>query len=231
MLQARDAGGKPIVTMMNLAAHNQEIGHSDDRAAAGRSPRDWPGYFQPQARATGSAGWRCSSSATTARRRTRSPSRRPRPALRRRHDGCYAQAQATGEAFADAVAGDARRAREPARRRAGDAQPHATFFVPLENNLFKAAAAAGLFGERQLYTDGVADRPRSARTCSTAVGVLDVGPDLQFIANPGEAFPALMLGSPWGIEDAGCPDAPEPARADLARARARTASRSGWPTT
>jgi len=28
---------------------------------------------------------------------------------------------------------------------------------------------------------------------------------LRFIVNPGEAFPGLMLGGPWGIEDASCP--------------------------
>jgi len=39
---------------------------------------------------------------------------------------------------------------------------------------------------------------------------MDVGPDLQFIANPGEAFPALMLGGPWGIEDASCPNRENP---------------------
>ena len=40
--------------------------------------------------------------------------------------------------------------------------------------------------------------------------VVDVGPDLQLLANPGEAFPALMVGSHWGIEDASCPDRPNP---------------------
>jgi hypothetical protein len=44
----------------------------------------------------------------------------------------------------------------------------------------------------------------------TSVATVDVGPDLQFLANPGEAFPALILGGPWGIEDAGCPERPNP---------------------
>jgi len=38
---------------------------------------------------------------------------------------------------------------------------------------------------------------------------MDVGPDLQFIANPGEAFPALMLAA-LGIEDASCPNRENP---------------------
>ena len=122
-------------------------------------------------------------------------------------DGCYAQADATGVAIADAVAAHLPDATElgagvvSSQRR--------VLFVPLENNLFVAAAGAGLFGQRQLYTGGV-PTGRTGQDLRTSVGVVNVGPDLQFIANPGEAFPALMLGSPWGIEDAGCPERPNP---------------------
>jgi hypothetical protein len=42
------------------------------------------------------------------------------------------------------------------------------------------------------------------------VNVANLGPDLQLIGNPGEAFPALMLGSPWGIDQVGCPQRPNP---------------------
>jgi hypothetical protein len=83
------------------------------------------------------------------------------------------------------------------------------FFAPLENNLFKAAAAAGLFGKRQLYTDGV-PTGRTGHDLKTSVATVNVGPDLQFLANPGEAFPALMLGSPWGVDEVGCPERPNP---------------------
>jgi hypothetical protein len=44
----------------------------------------------------------------------------------------------------------------------------------------------------------------------TAVSVLRVGPDLQLLGNPGEAFPGLMLGTPFGIEDAPCPSRANP---------------------
>jgi hypothetical protein len=44
VLQARDANGSAIATVMNLAAHNQEIGHGDD--APYDISSDWPGYFQ-----------------------------------------------------------------------------------------------------------------------------------------------------------------------------------------
>jgi hypothetical protein len=83
------------------------------------------------------------------------------------------------------------------------------FYVPLENNLFKAAAVAGLFGDRQTFVAGVPAGPLGTDVRSE-VGVVDVGPDLQLLANPGEAFPALMVGSHWGIEDASCPDRPNP---------------------
>ena len=83
------------------------------------------------------------------------------------------------------------------------------FFAPIENNLFKAAAVAGVFGERSTYTGGI-PTGRTGEDVRTEVNVLDVGPDLQFIANPGEAFPALMVGSPWGVEDAGCPNRANP---------------------
>jgi hypothetical protein len=83
------------------------------------------------------------------------------------------------------------------------------FCVPLENHLFQALGAAGIFGERQLYT-GCQPTGRAGDELETAAAVMDVGPQLQFIVNPGEAFPALMLGSPWGIEDASCPNRPNP---------------------
>jgi hypothetical protein len=83
------------------------------------------------------------------------------------------------------------------------------FYVPLENNLFRAAAAAGLFGDRQTYVNGI-PAGSAGTDVRTEVGVVDVGPDLQLLANPGEAFPALMVGSHWGLEDASCPERPNP---------------------
>jgi hypothetical protein len=120
---------------------------------------------------------------------------------------CYSQSRATGEALARAVAIDVAGARKLGAGPVSSRRD--TFFAPLENNLFKAAAAAGLFGKRQLYTHGVATG-RTGRDLKTSVATVDVGPDLQFLANPGEAFPALMLGSPWGVDDAGCPERPNP---------------------
>jgi hypothetical protein len=122
-------------------------------------------------------------------------------------DGCYAQTQATGAALAGVTAAGVRRL-SPIRPGAVRLR-RTEFDVPLENNIFKAAAAAGLFGQRQTYTGGVAVG-QLGTDLRTSVSVVDLGPDLQLLANPGESFPALMVGSHWGIEDAGCPDRANP---------------------
>jgi hypothetical protein len=202
VLQARDASGKPIVTVMNLAAHNQEIGHSD--ASPYDISSDWPGYFHRRLEqdAGGMAMFLVADNGSEEDPQTVPPVGCPEAP-----DACYAQARATGQALADAVAAAAPRA---SRLRSGavSAERH-VFFAPLENNLFKAAAAAGLFGQRQLYTGGV-PTGRVGSDLKTSVATVRVGPDLQFLANPGEAFPALILGSPWGVDEVGCPERPNP---------------------
>src|SRR5439155_1710986 len=45
VLQARDGSGNPIFTMMNLADHNQDIGHSDNYDESHSLSSDWPGSF------------------------------------------------------------------------------------------------------------------------------------------------------------------------------------------
>ncbi|TMA80230.1 MAG: hypothetical protein E6J72_08990 [Deltaproteobacteria bacterium] len=198
VLQVRDTTGTPIVTLMNLAAHNQEIGHD---GPPGDVSSDWPGFFHRRLEADlghGMAMFLVGDNGSEEDPRT----------VPEVSGDQYAKAQATGEALADAVAS-----------RIGDAltvdvqfgqlvAERTEFFAPIENNVFKAAAAARLFGERQVYTAGVP--APDGKDIRTEVGVLDLGPDLQMLANPGEAFPALMLGSPWGIEDAGCDTRPNP---------------------
>jgi hypothetical protein len=202
VLQARTPAGKPIATMMNLAAHNQEIGHSD--AAPYDISSDWPGYFhrELQREVGGMAMFLVADNGSE-----EDPVTIPPVGCPEDPPACYSQARATGEALARATASSAAKAHElgggPVRSRRD------VFFAPLENNLFKAAAAAGLFGKRQLYTHGL-PTGRVGRDLKTSVATVDVGPDLQFLANPGEAFPALMVGGPWGIDDAGCPERPNP---------------------
>jgi hypothetical protein len=198
VLQALDASGAPIFTALSVAAHNQEIGHSGTPDLSA----DWPGYFANalETRLGGTAAFLVGDNGSEEDPQT-TPAAGP--------SGSYAQAQATGEAFAAAVA--AHVATLQPLRGGAVALRRTDLCVPLENNIFKAAAAAGLFGQRPGYTqapDGSCV-PTGAGPAATgapthllsSVAVLDVGPDLEIVANPGEAFPALMLGSPWGLED------------------------------
>jgi hypothetical protein len=205
VLTARTLDGKPIVTVMSMAAHNQEIGHSG--ALAGDISSDWPGYFHHalEQSAGGMAMFLVADNGSIEDPQTVPPV--PASAGPGCPDGCYAQAQATGAALAKAVAAQLPNAR---RLRPGRVDIRRDEFdVPLENNLFKAAAVAGLFGDRQTFVAGVPAGPLGPDV-RTEVGVVDVGPDLQMLANPGEAFPALMVGNHWGIEDASCPERPNP---------------------
>jgi hypothetical protein len=225
ILQARNSAGTPIVTIMNLAAHNQEIGHSDNRDPANGNislkreiSSDWPGYFHRslEAQIPGMAMYLVGENGSEEDPSTVPPVTAPEcgpirnpqdPPYDQRTDGCYPQAKATGEAFASAIAAEAPKAQ---KLRFGplDLVRH-EFDVPLENNGFHALAVAGVFDNRPSYTGGVY-AGRAGRDLRTEVGVLDVGPDLQMLANPAESFPGLMLGSPWGIEDAECPNRPNP---------------------
>ena len=201
LLQARGADGKPIVTLMSLAAHNQEVGHSDGGVHDMSS--DWPGYFasRVEEKLGGMAVFLVGDNGSEEDPITV-------PELPGHGEDPYPQAQATGFALADAVvahAGDTQRLRSGAL-----AFKRTEFTVPLENNLFKAAAAAGLFGERPTYEAGQ-PAGRGGTDLLTGVSALRVGPDLQLLGNPGEAFPALVVGSPWGIEDAPCSSRANPA--------------------
>jgi hypothetical protein len=209
VLQARDASGKPVFTVMSLAAHNQEIGHSDLSSATpgsfGTTPlhqqisSDWPGFFHRKLEQGGGAGmpmYLVADNGSEEDPKTVPPVGQG-----------YDQAQATGEAFATTVATEAPRAqRLPFGSMRFDRR---ALYVPVENNAFKAAFAAGLFGERPGYTGSV-KTGKTGKDLRTFVSVLDVGPALQLISNPGEAFPALMLGSPFGRSEVACPNRRNP---------------------
>src|SRR4051794_29122798 len=201
VLQARDASGRPLFTLMSLAAHNQEIGHSDDPATALELSSDWPGYFAARAQALGGG---MGVFLVGDNGSEEDPETVPPVGCT---TGCQAQAKATGETLADAVMAQVPHA--TAVQAGSVSLQRRELYVPLENNLFRAAAAAGLFGERQTYV-GEVPAGRAGTQLLTEVNVADLGPDLQLIGNPGEAFPALMLGGPWGIDQAGCPERPNP---------------------
>lgn len=206
LLQARDSDGHALFTVMSLAAHNQQIGHSD--ALSSDISGDWPGFFARDLQSRGGFGVPLFLVGDNGS--IEDPSTVPEVS-RKAHpecsSGCYAQTAATGAALA-AMTADGIRQLTPLRP--GRVRLRRKVFdVPLENNIFKAAAAAGLFGQRQTYTAGVATGSVGT-DLRTSVSVIDLGPDLQLLANPGESFPALTVGSHWGIEDAGCPDRANP---------------------
>jgi hypothetical protein len=206
VLQALDASGNPIFTMMNLADHNQDIGQSDTYEVSHAFSGDWPGYFHRRLEQdVGGMAMFLAADIGSMEDLITVP-RIPDPPCNSGANGCYAQVELTGNRIADHVAAALPDA-QPVQLGAVDGR-RTEFCAPIENNLFKAASQAGIFGERQSYTTlagGCEPAGRTGDQVKTSVAVLDVGPDLQFIVNPGEAFPALMLGGPWGIEDASCP--------------------------
>jgi hypothetical protein len=124
LLEARDGGGQAIFSMMSLAAHNQEVGHT----GTSEFSADWPGYFHRRLEASlgglamflvgdnGSEEDACATSFLCF----------PNPTPG------YTKAQATGEAYADAVAA---RAAVAQPLRAGSLRyARSDFCVPLENS-------------------------------------------------------------------------------------------------
>ena len=207
VLEARAANRAPIFTMMNLADHNQDIGQSDTYQESHSISGDWPGYFHRRLEQdVGGMGMFLAADLGSMEDAITVPAI-PGPLCRSGDNGCYAQVQATGDSLADHVAAALTHVR-PVRVGAVGGR-RTEFCAPLENNLFRALAVAGIFGTRQTYAN-CQPSGRAGDEIKTSVGVLEVGPDLQFIVNPGEAFPGLMLGSPWGIEDASCPSRPNP---------------------
>lgn len=199
ILQARDSDGKPIATIMSLAAHNQETGQNNPSAISA----DWPGAFHD--RLESKAGGRAMFLAA-AIGSEEDPDTVPDTPIKSDSD-YYKRADVVGQRFADYVAAQAPKA---VQLPFGQPDLHRkTLYPPIENNVFKAAIVGGLFGKRPGYTNGQNTGP-AGTDLKTFVNVLDLGPQFQFITDPGEAFPALMLGSPFGVDDATCPNRPNP---------------------
>ena len=208
--------GPPIFTVMSLAAHNQEMGNAGAQLSA-----DWPGAFERtyDAAHAGTAIFLVADNGSEEDPQTNPPVIKNGSENHSDPVTQYIQAQATGAQFARLTA-NAAQAAQPLRPGAVTLA-RKQICVPLENNGFVALAAAGEFGQRQGYICDAKGNPQSAipngsvtPTASTKfrtfIGYADVGPDLQLLDIPGEAFPALMLGSPFGVEDESCPR-PNPA--------------------
>jgi hypothetical protein len=216
VLQARDPGGTPIFTVISIAAHNQEMGN-----AGGAISADWPGAMVRafDAHSPGMAMFLVGDNGSM-----EDPQTDPTviPGGSENHSSMstqYKQAVATGQQFAtlarDAAGGAVQLEAGPVTL------TRKQICVPLENNGFVALAAAGEFGRRQAWACDPNGRPvapvpngsivpTAGADFRTFVSYADLGPDLQLIDNPGEAFPALMLGSPFGVEDQSC-SRPNPA--------------------
>ncbi|HEY8739269.1 MAG TPA: hypothetical protein VIN56_01580, partial [Candidatus Dormibacteraeota bacterium] len=231
LVRASDGGN--IEALFSWAAHNQQVGHADDTSVVpdphdgnklkrvNRSVSDdWPGYFAQdvEARLGGHAMFLVGDNGSI-----EDPHAFPLPTPdnecpaadftdhQARAEGCFDLPSHTGALVAgDVVAAAAGRLDEVA--------PHAIralvdqFQVPLQNQLFIAAFAGGLFAHRTAATvSPCLDVNHVARTCFlTEVGLLDLGPQLQMLVNPGESYPAEIEGHPFGIEQISCPGRPEP---------------------
>ncbi|MFL5821975.1 MAG: hypothetical protein ACJ764_00880 [Solirubrobacteraceae bacterium] len=216
VLQARGAGGRPIFTVISLAAHNQEMGN----AGAGISG-DWPGAMERvfDAHHRGMAMFLVADNGSEEDPET-DPTVVPDGSENHTSQGVqYRQAHATGAQFASLAAGATGSAVQLAPGRVTLTREQ--FCIPLENNGFLLLAAFGEFGHRQTWLCDAGGQPvrpvpngsvtpTSGATFRTFVSYTRIGPNLEMIDNPGEAFPALMLGSPFGASDESCPR-PNPA--------------------
>jgi hypothetical protein len=216
VLQAKTPGGTPIFTMISIAAHNQEMGNAGAQMSA-----DWPGAMVDafDQKNAGMAMFLVGDNGSM-----EDPQTNPTVILggSENHSSVatqYRQAQATGQRFAQIAQSAAQSAVKLGAGPVGLVRRQ--ICIPLENNGFVALAAAGEFGRRQAWVCDPSGSPVAALPNAsivptagadfrTFVSVARIGPDLQLIDNPGEAFPALMLGSPFGAEEASC-NRPNPA--------------------
>jgi hypothetical protein len=215
----RLSDGANIETIFNFAAHNQELGHARDSSLAvgpgGKMLRvnravsdDWPGVFARaiESRIGGHAMFMVADNGSI--EDPHWPNACPKLGS---DEGCFDLPSHTGAALAvDVIAAIARGVETIV--------PHAItaridrFSVPLQNQLFTVAFASGLFAHRTAATTSpCVDTSMVPRTCFlTEVGLVDFGPQLQMLVNPGEAYPALVEGHPFGIEQMSCPGRAQP---------------------
>jgi hypothetical protein len=216
VLQARTPSGAPIFTVISIAAHNQEMGNAGAAISA-----DWPGAMVNafDAGNRGMAMFLVGDNGSEEDPESYPPVVPNGSENHTSEATQFLQAQATGRQFAQLAAGAAANA---VRLSPGAVTlTRRQLCIPVENNGFVALAAAGEFGRRQAYVCDSAGKPvapvpngsilpTAGADFRTFVSVASIGPDLETIDNPGEAFPGLMLGSPFGVEDASC-NRPNPA--------------------
>ncbi|HWW44109.1 MAG TPA: hypothetical protein VN180_03485, partial [Acidimicrobiia bacterium] len=253
VMQARDLNGHVIFTLADVSTHAETLAFSGVPSYISTLSADWPGAMRSalEARWPGSAGVELAGmvgsveTPTVYEPRSTQVQRIPGPlhGVPGNPDGCssvYAQPtsgtpvadakafiSAYGQSVADAVATAVEAGRTFTPTSLSSQQE--SLCVPLENNLFVAAYAAGLFPDRPRYSDpactvqtstpaaapaapapGASAEPQ-ANWLKTSVGVLTLGP-VQLAYSPGEVFPFTEVRGP--IDEAQMPfptDCYEPA--------------------
>ncbi|MHB8717714.1 MAG: hypothetical protein ACYDAC_02325 [Candidatus Dormibacteria bacterium] len=241
VLQLRDAStGANIDTVFNWAAHNQQTGHAPSDSVA-PDPNDanklepidlsvsddWPGVFASavQSAIGGQAMFVVGTNGSIEDPHLHPlpnpdtecpPTDFSPPRASGTSEGCVTLPRLTGTRLANDVLNMVGAA--PSLGTMTLVDPHLmswatpSFDVPLQNQLFGAAFAAGLFAHHTAATASPCqDSTGASRICfTTEVGLVDLGPQLQLMLNPGEAYPALVEGHPFGVEQISCPERAEP---------------------
>ncbi|MEA2460479.1 MAG: hypothetical protein QOH90_656 [Actinomycetota bacterium] len=197
ILQAKAiADDHTIFTLADYAAHVQNLGHSSEGRLKYHITADWPRYFWDDIEAQQGGDAIYLQGANGSVETPSVPSRGNFP------EGSVDRSEAIGKELAEVVNG-------ALTSIPGEALPYAPLQIerdkdiklPVQTSAFKAAFAANLFPHKTFTTpptDPVELQPGGEGPyIQSSVGVVRIG-DLELIANPGEAFPALTRGSHWG---------------------------------
>lgn len=213
VMQARDRSGQVIFTLADVSTHAETLAFSHSKTNAETLSADWPGKMRAafEARWPGSVGVELAGmvgsveTPTVYQPQSTQVLRIPGAfhGVPGNPDGCssvypepssgtpVAEAHAFNSAYGLSVADTASAALAGARSvkpKALSAQ-QLPICVELENNLFKAAFAAGLFPDRSGFADsGCSVAAKSPTFLKSGVGVLTLGP-VQLAYSPGEVFP------------------------------------------
>jgi hypothetical protein len=227
VMQARDRTGKVIFTLVDVSTHAETLAFSGVSSNATTLSADWPGKLRsalqtrwPDSLGVELAGMVGSVETPTVYEPQSTQVLRVPGAFHGvpgNPDGCssvypqpssgtpVAEAHAFNSAYGQSVADTASAALEGGRTvipTTLQAQ-QSPLCLELENNLFKAAFAAGLFPDRPAYADsGCSVAGKSPSYLKTGVGVVTLGP-IQLAYSPGEVFPFTEVRGP--IDEAQMP--------------------------
>jgi hypothetical protein len=246
VMQARDKSGQVIFTLADVSTHAETLAFSGVKSNAETLSADWPGAMRAafETRWPGSVGVEIAGmvgsveTPTVYEPETTQVSRVPGPLhdVPGNPDGCrsvypepssgvpVSEPHAFISAYGKSVADAATAALEGGRTLAPStlSSQQQSLCIPLENNFFLAAYAAGLFPDRPRYSDSACTIETSSSTTAasslrapasapsgtqpnylkTGIGVLTLGP-IQLAYSPGEVFPYTEIRGP--IDEAQMP--------------------------